>query len=138
MSQTHPGYDTELRKWDGAAYMPIGQVEEITPPALTSEMDEVTVFGGTGWKDFAPTLNEIGEMSFTIIYHQDQRWQTNLRDDLRFRRKGSYELRFNVTGEPIYHYFDAFVQEFKPIVAKDASLRAEVTLRPIREGLHST
>ena len=61
----------QLQRGDGAAtevFATVAEVMEVTPPAVVSEMADVTAHDGAGWREFLPTILAMDEFSCTINY----------------------------------------------------------------------
>jgi len=126
-------FGTLLLRGDGADpenFTPIAEVQDIKPPSLGADTEEVTHQGSTdGWKEYIVTLLDAGEVSFDINFiptEATHNASAGLMADFAARTKRNWKVVFPDGTE---WQFAAYVTAFEADAPVNGKLSASVTLK---------
>ena len=126
-------YGTLLKIGDGGGtevFTTIGEVRDISGPALNVGTEEVTAHDGNGWREFIATLKEIGEISFEINFNAaaTQGFSSGLYNDASNKTKRNFQIVIPTTSAKTGS-FTAIVTKFELTEPVEGVLRASITLQ---------
>lgn len=129
-------FGTLLKVGDGGGpenFTTIAEVRDISPPALSRDVEEVTHHTSPGgWKEFIATLKDGGQVTFEINWDPANATHSYGTGLLAFLVgsgvKKNFQVVFPTTGT-ITWAFGAIVTNFAPTGTVSGVLRANVTLR---------
>ena len=126
-------YGTLLKIGDGGGsevFTTIGEVRDISGPSLNVGTEEVTAHDGSGWREFVPTLKEIGEITFEINFNAaaTQGFSTGLYNDAANKTKRNFQIVLPTTSAKTGS-FAAYVTAFELTEPVEGVLRASITLQ---------
>jgi len=126
-------FGTLLKRGDGAdpeEFTPIAEVQDIRPPSLGADTEEVThQESPDGWREYIVTLLDGGEVSFDLNFiptNATHNASSGLLKDYSARQKRNYQVVFpdGTTWE-----FAALVTNFEADAPVGGKLSASVTLK---------
>lgn len=137
MTNAISSYGIALQIGDGATptelFTEIAEVLALTPPAITSDTVETTPHSGAGWKQFAPTLFELGEFTARLSYLPANSQQQSIITDMLARTLRNFKIVFPDSGSSEWA-FAAYITGFEvseaPATGGGSALEATITLRP--------
>lgn len=126
-------WGTLLKVGDGAApienFTTILQVQDLTPPAVTTLMEDATSHDSTeGWTETRPTNLEAGDITFGVLYVPTAATHdagTGLIADQVAKTLRNFQLIYPDTTT---WSFSAYVIKFAPKAPVKGLLKADVTL----------
>lgn len=127
------GYDVLLKVKQGASYVAVAQVRDLTGPGLKQDTNEVTHRDGNKWREFVGGLKDGGEVSFDVVYDPDLTTHAagaapGLAYMLMNGTVGDFQLAFP-DPSPTTCTFNALVTSFQPNAPMGDALTADVTLK---------
>jgi hypothetical protein len=129
MTSAVTNYPSVLGLWSGAAYVSIGEVVKIEPPAYESAAVEATNHGSSGQREFVSSkLREMGD--FKAQLNMVTANIATLVTALEAGTKSQYQILYPDTTKQKFY---AIVTSIKPGTAdaqKPDVLTAEITFRP--------
>lgn len=128
-------HGTLLKIGDGGSpsesFTTIGEVLDISGPSYELSIEEVTNHDSSGWREFIPTLLDVGEITFDINYYSATT-QDQIETDLRAKTKRNFELVFPLPASGTdTRAFAAYITGFEMSAPVEGVLRGSVTLRPV-------
>lgn len=123
-----------LKIGDGATptevFTTIGEVQDIDGVGIAVATEEVTSHDSSGWREFIPTLREIGEVTFTINYNNGatQGFTGGLYNDAVNRTKRNFQIVIPTTANKTGS-FTAYVTSFKLGLPVEGVITAELSLQ---------
>lgn len=106
----------------------IAQLRNISGPALTVDMTDVTTHDGDGWEEQIPTLLRTGPITADLIYDPAHASHVALLEELVDKEKQAFELRLPDPGKTKWS-FSAYVTGFTPSMPVEGALTASVSLK---------
>lgn len=138
MSNAFSGQGSQLQRGDGGSptesFTTLTEVKSIQRSGSKSDQVDVTNMDSTGaYREYLPTLNDAGEISFTGNYIPGDTTQQNLQLDFDNRAKRNFKI---VLPNSLGHWaFAAFVSglDFDLAIDKEATItcKLKVTGKPI-------
>lgn len=123
-------FGTLLQRGDGSdpeVFSTIAEVQDIKPPALSADTEEVTHQDSpNGWKEYLPTLLDAGEVTFDLNFIPTDTGHTALITDMTSRVKRNFKVVF---PDGSTWSFAAYVTGFEPDAPVSGKLSASVTLK---------
>jgi len=126
-------HGTLLKAGDGAgseSFTTVGEVMDISGPSIALAVEEVTSHDSAGWREFVPTLKEIGEVTFTINFNAGatQGFAAGLYLDMINKTKRNFQIVIPTTSAKTGS-FAAFVTAFPLDLPVEGVIRADITLQ---------
>lgn len=103
---------------------------DISGPSIAVGTEEVTSHDSAGWREFVPTLKEIGEVSFTINFNAGttQGFAAGIYLDLLNKTKRNFQLVIPTTVAKTGTFY-AFVTGFSMDLPVEGVIRADISLQ---------
>ena len=125
-------FGTLLKIGDGGGsevFTTIGEVLDIKGPSFALGTEEVTAHDGSGWREYVPTLKEIGEITFDINFNAaaTQGFSAGLYNDAVNKTKRNFQIVLPTTSAKTGS-FAAYVTGFEIDAPVEGALRASITL----------
>lgn len=126
----YAAFGATLEQFDTTnGYVTVGQVDDISMPALALDAPDVTAHdSSSAYRQVVGGLKEIGEMSMTLIYDPAAASHVSKWTLLSNRDYTPFKLTFPDAGNTTFA-FRAFVTKFEPSAPVEDKLTASVTLR---------
>ena len=125
-TQATAGYGTTFT-YDGTA---VGEMQTPMPPNVTTDVTEVTHHGSTdAFKEYIPTLNDGGTLSFDSNYVPGDAGQTKLMTDLGTTPRPTRTCTCVLPGTLGTATFSAFLTGFQPTPALDGKVGLTWTIQ---------
>lgn len=126
-------HGTLLKAGDGGGsevFTTVGEVMDISGPSIAVATEEVTSHDSAGWREFVPTLKEIGEITFTINFNAGatQGFAAGLYLDMINKTKRNFQLVIPTTSAKTGS-FAAYVTAFPLDLPVEGVIRADITLQ---------
>lgn len=137
MTTAISSFGTLLKMGDGASsetFATIAELRDITPPELSSDIEDVTSHSSTGgYEEVLPDgVLKTGEVTFEINYvptATTHNATAGLIKDWKNKTKRNFQLVFSDGGGSTWA-FAAYVTKVAPKAPVKGILRADVTLKP--------
>lgn len=113
---------------------PIGQIQDISGPALSTDTDEVTNHDSPDYtEEFIATIKRTGEISFPVVFDPDSTGHAALFAAWEDRTKDAYVMTYpdetGATDAGASWAFSAYCTGFSMSAPVTGHLSADVTLR---------
>lgn len=125
-------HGTLLKIDDGAGnYTTIAEVKDISGPSYELAIEEVTNHDSAGWREYIPTLLDVGEITFDINYYSATT-QDQLETDMRAKTKRNFKVVFPLPASGTdTRAFAAYITGIELSAPVEGVLGMSLTLRPI-------
>ncbi len=127
-------HGTLLKIGDGAGsetFTTIAEVKDISGPSYELAVEEVTNHDSAGWREYIPTLLDVGEITFDINYYSATT-QDQLETDLRAKTKRNWKLVFPLPASGTdTRAFAAYITGIELQAPVEGVLSMSLTLRPV-------
>lgn len=125
-------FGTLLKIGDGAGsevFTTIGEVRDISGPAIAVGTEEVTPHDGSGWREFVPTLIEGGEITFDINFNKatTQGFTGGLYADMIAKTKRNFQIVLPTTAAAT-GAFAAYITSYEFDLPVEGVIAASITL----------
>lgn len=126
-------HGTLLKIGDGGGsevFTTIGEVLDISGPSYELSTEEVTNHDSSGWREFIPTLLDVGEITFDINYYSATT-QDQIETDHRAKTKRNFKLVFPLPASGTdTRAFSAYITGVEFSAPVEGVLKGSITLRP--------
>lgn len=114
---------------------PIGQIQDITGPQLSTDTVEITNHSSPDYtEEFIATIKRTGEISFPLVFNPGDSSHAALFDAWGDRTKDDYVMTFpdadGIAGQGAEWTFSAYCTGFSNSAPVNGHLAADITLRP--------
>lgn len=127
-------HGTLLKIHDGGSpgtYTTIAEVKDISGPSYELAIEEVTNHDSAGWREYIPTLLDVGEITFDINYYSATT-QDQLETDMRAKTKRNFQIVFPLPASGTdTRAFAAYITGIELSAPVEGVLGMSLTLRPI-------
>jgi len=104
------GLETEIRVYNGSTYDNIPWASNIALPGITVDMvDSTTNSSPNGFREKIPGLKDLGDITFTINFHDDEETHQALWDMQQASELGLWQIAFPQFATNNLYEFDAYV-----------------------------
>lgn len=104
------GLETEIRLYNGATYDSIPWCTNIALPGISVDfLDATTNTSPNGFREKVPGLKDLGDITFTINWHDDEETHQSLWDMQQGSELGSWQIAFPQFATNNLYEFDAYV-----------------------------
>lgn len=114
----------------GESFTTIAEVLDISGPSYELATEEVTNHDSGGWREFIPTLLDVGEITFDLNYYSATT-QDQLETDLRAKAKRNFKIVFPLSGGTDTRAFAAYITGIELQAPVEGVLKMSLTLRPV-------
>lgn len=130
----YSGYDVLLKVKQGASYVAVAQIRDLSGPAIKQDTNEVTHRDGNKWREFVGGLRDGGEVSFDIVYDPDLASHgASATPGLAYMAMngtvGDFQITWPDANPAQTCTFNALVTSFQPNAPMGDALTADVTLK---------
>lgn len=123
------GLETEIRLFNGVTYDSIPFASAINLPGITVDMvDATTNSSPNGFREKIPGLKDLGEVTFTINWHDDEATHQELWELQQASELGSWQIAFPQFATNNLFEFDAYVTGLPVTAPIDGIVVQNVTL----------
>lgn len=126
-------HGTLLKIGDGGGpetFTTIAEVLDITGPSYELSTEEVTNHDSGGYREYVPTLQDVGEITFDLNYYSATT-QDQLETDLRNKTKRNFQLVFSLLdAQTDTRALAAYVTGIELQAPVEGVLKMSLTLRP--------
>ena len=123
------GLETEIRLYNGSTYDSIPWASNIALPGITTDIvDATTNSSPNGFREKIPGLKDLGEITFTINWHDDETTHQALWDLQQNSELGLWQIAFPQFATNNLFEFDAFVTGLPVDAPLDGIVVQNVTL----------
>lgn len=123
------GLETEIRLSNGVTYDSIPWVTNIALPGISVDLvDATTNSSPNGFREKIPGLKDLGEITFTINWHDDEATHQALWDMQQASELGSWQVAFPQFDTNNLFDFDAYVTGLPMASPIDGLVVQNVTL----------
>jgi len=127
MSSAISGVGTSFRRWDGANWVAIAEINSITGPNKSRETIEVTSLDSTGgYRKFIGGFRDGGSVTLPMNFIRDT--YDTMNTDFESDELGNYEILLPNDDETSFE-FEALVTELGLGIPADDKVTADVTLK---------
>jgi len=124
------GLETEIRLFNGVTYDNIPYAKDIALPGITTDfVDATTNSSPNGFKETIPGLKDLGDITFTINWHDDEATHQALWDMQQASELGSWQIAFPQFATNNLFEFDAYVSGLPLATPIDNLVSQAVTLK---------
>lgn len=104
------GLETEIRVFIDPNYVSIPWASNIALPGITTDMvDATTNSSPNGFREKIPGLKDLGDITFTINWHDDEESHQILWDMQQASELGQWQIAFPQFATNNLYEFDAYV-----------------------------
>lgn len=104
------GLETEIRVFIDPDYVSIPWASNIALPGITTDMvDATTNSSPNGFREKIPGLKDLGDITFTINWHDDEEAHQILWDMQQASELGQWQIAFPQFATNNLYEFDAYV-----------------------------
>lgn len=123
------GLETQIRLYNGVSYDDIPWASNIAMPGITVDMVDVTTnTSPNGFREKIPGLKDLGEITFTINWHDDEATHQELWELQQNSELGSWQIYFPQFATNNLFEFDAYVTGLPMSSPLDSQIVQNVTL----------
>ena len=123
------GLETEIRLFNGSTYDSIPWAKDIALPGITTDFVDVTTnTSPNGFREKIPGLKDLGDITFTIHFHDDETTHQALWDLQQNSELGSWQIAFPQFATNNLFEFDAYVSGLPIDSPLDGVVAQNVTL----------
>lgn len=123
------GLETEIRLFTGSVYESIPWATDIALPGITTDFVDVTTnTSPNGFREKIPGLKDLGDITFTINWHDDETTHQTLWDMQQNNELGQWQIAFPQFATNNLFDFDAYVSGLPMDSPIDAQVVQNVTL----------
>lgn len=127
MSNAVAGVGTRFRRWNGADWVDIAEINSITGPSMTRDTIDVTSLDSTGgYREFITGFRDAGTVSLAMNFTRDT--YELMKDDFEDNILKNYEIVLpdleNTSLE-----FEGLVTELPMTIPADDKVTADVTIK---------
>lgn len=127
MSNAITGIGTILRRWNGASFDALAEINSISGPGFTRETIEVTSLDSTGgYKEFIAGLKDSGEVSFSMNFTRSS--LDLIKADFESDTLGNYEIVLPDTEETSLE-FEGLVTELPFTIPTTDKITMDVKIK---------
>ena len=113
---------------------PVGQIQDITGPQLSTDTDEITNHSSPdNTEEFIATIKRTGTIDFPLVFNPDDAAHSAMFTAWKNRTRDLYDLTYpdetGTAGQGANWQFDAYVVGFSMAAPVDGHLSADVSLR---------
>ena len=127
-------HGTLLKIGDGAGsevFTTIAEVKDISGPSYELAVEEVTNHDSASWREYIPTLLDVGEITFDINYYSATT-QDQLETDMRAKTKRNWKIVFPLPASGTdTRAFAAYITGIEMQAPVEGVLSMSLTLRPV-------
>lgn len=122
------GVGTTFRRWSGAAWAAIAEVNSISGPSMSRDTIDVTSLDSTGgYREFIPGFRDPGTVSLTMNFTGATYDQ--MKQDFDSEDPGNYEILFPEAGGNYSLEFEGMVTELPIEITTDDKVTSNVTIK---------
>lgn len=104
------GLETEIRLFNGSTYDSIPWASNIMLPGISVDMvDATTNTSPNGFREKIPGLKDLGDITFTINWHDDEQTHQDIWDMQQASELGQWQIAFPQFDTNNLYDFDAYV-----------------------------
>ena len=123
------GLETEIRLFNGSTYDYIPYCTNIALPGITTDFVDVTTnTSPNGFREKIPGLKDLGEITFTINWHDDEETHQTLWDLQQASELGLWQIAFPQYATNNLFDFEAYVSGLPMSSPIDGAVVQNVTL----------
>lgn len=123
------GLETEIRLYNGVTYDTIPWCTEIALPGITTDIvDATTNTSPNGFREKIPGLKDLGDITFTINWHDDEETHQELWELQQNSELGAWQIAFPQFATNNLFEFDAYVTGLPMASPIDGLVVQNVTL----------
>jgi predicted secreted protein len=123
------GLETEIRIFTGSNYESIPYCTDIALPGITTDfVDATTNSSPNGFREKIPGLKDLGDITFTINWHDDEETHQILWDLQQASELGAWQIAFPQYATNNLYDFDAYVSGLPMSSPIDGLVVQNVTL----------
>ena len=121
------GLGTSFRRWDGANWVHIAEIMNISGPSKSRKTIEVITLDSTnGYSDFIGSLRDAGAITFSMIFRRDTYEIMN--DDFENDLLQNYEILLPDVESTSFE-FEGLVTEIPLTIPPDEKMTVDVTIK---------
>lgn len=123
------GLETEIRLYNGVTYDNVPWCTNIALPGITTDfIDSTTNSSPNGFREKVPGLKDLGEITFTLNWHDDEATHQSLWDMQQASELGLWQIAFPQFATNNLYEFDAYVSGLPIDSPIDGLVTQNVTL----------